>query len=277
MATFNSAIPYSDTSESIPLDEAASISRIVEIVKTMLAEDLAENDKLRADVHVKTHGYVEGHLTVLPDLPTELAQGLFATPSQYAVVVRFSNSANRPMPDLVPDGRGMAIKVKNVVGEMVSVDPQGSPAQDFVLINHPVFFAANAQDFLRLEQVLEDSSHNPLHAAKALTGGVWNPIHWHWNEMLKAAGIVAKIPTHPAAANYFSMSPFRFGNYVAKFRVQPTTNIDKSWLEMLARLATKSDAMRLALEETLQHQSLELIFRSSYEHQRLRCRLKMRR
>ena len=44
------------------------------------------------------------------------------------------------------------------------------------MINHPVFFARNVKDYLRLEQVLVQADNNPLATLQGgLTGGDWNP------------------------------------------------------------------------------------------------------
>ena len=85
-----------------------------------------------------------------------------------------------------------------------------------------MFFARNVKDFLRLEQVLVEADDNPLATVQgALTGGDWNPLHWHWREMLAVARIAGQLPAHPASPTYFSMAPIRFGNYVAKYRSKP--------------------------------------------------------
>ena len=191
-------ILYSDDAESVPSDEASDIERIVRAVATLLARGTANSGKFRADVHVKTHGYANGQLNILENLPAELSQGLFSKVQSYPVVVRFSNSANKAMPDAIPDGRGMAIKVRAVEGEMIESGDQAEICQDFVLINHPVFFAANPKEMLRLERFLVDAEKRPIPAAnEALTGGDWNPLNWHWRELSKAAQIVAKLPAHP--------------------------------------------------------------------------------
>jgi hypothetical protein len=52
--------------------------------------------QFRADVHVKTHGYADVEFRVLPNLPEELAQGLFEHDGIYPAVVRFSNAASQP-------------------------------------------------------------------------------------------------------------------------------------------------------------------------------------
>ncbi len=254
-------IPYADDVETISPGEADEIRQIVDAVKQMLANSTADSGDFRADVHVKTHGYADGKLSVLPNLPDELAQGLFQQPGEYAIVARFSNSSSRPMSDAIPDGRGMAVKVMGVRGEMIARDQEVEPAQDFVMINHPVFFAANVKDFLRLEKVVVEAEERPISAAQeALTGGDWNPLNWHWRELLKATQIVGHLPAHPAANTYFSMTPIRYGQYVAKVRVKPMGERHDSYLAMLARLGTERDALRLALEETLRREQVMFEF-----------------
>jgi hypothetical protein len=113
------------------------------------------------------------------------------------------------------------------------------------------------KDYLRLEKVLvraDDSSLATLQGG--LIGGDWNPLHWHWREMLAVAQIAGQLPAHPASNTYFSMAPIRFGKYVAKYRAKPAGERHESYLQLVKRLASESDAMRLALEETLQTQEV---------------------
>jgi catalase len=257
MTDANGPIPYADDVESIPADEADDIRQVVQALESILVRSQVKNEQFRADVHVKTHGYAQGELRVLPNLPSELAQGLFERAGNYPAVVRFSNAASQPQPDAIPDGRGMAIKVLGVQGEIVLVDEQKGPAQDFVMINHPVFFARNVKDYLRLEQVLAQADDNSLATLQgALTGGDWNPLHWHWREMLAVARIAGQFPAHPANNTYFSMAPIRFGKYVAKYRAQPAGGRHDSYLELVQRLGSQADALRLALEETMRTQEV---------------------
>ena len=194
---------------------------------------------------------------MLPNLPDELAQGLFEHEGVYQAVVRFSNAASQLQADAIPDGRGMAIKVLGVKGEMVLPDEQSGPTQDFLMINHPVFFARNVKDFLRIEQVLVEADDSSLATLKGgLTGGDWNPLHWHWREMLSVARIAAQLPAHPASIVYFSTAPIRFGNYVAKYRAKPVGDRHESYLHLVQQLGSQTDAMRLALEETMRTQEV---------------------
>ena len=257
MTNLNPPLPYGDDIEALPPDEAADNQRVIAALEVLLSRSQAKSGQFRADVHVKTHGYAQGEFRVLPNLPGELAQGLFEHDRLYKAVVRFSSAASHAQSDAIPDGRGLAIKVLDVNGELLLSDDQRGCTQDFVMINYPVFFARNVQDYLRLEQVLVQADDNPLATLQgALTVGDWNPLHWHWRETLTAARIAGQLPAHPASNTYFSMAPIRFGNYVAKYRARPAGDRHDSYLELFQRLASQSDGLRLVLEETLRTQQV---------------------
>jgi hypothetical protein len=93
-----------------------------------------------------------------------------------------------------------------------------------------------------------------------LTGGDWNPFHWHWHEMLMVAQIAGKLPAHPASNTYFSMAPIRFGKYVVKYGVKPVGDRHDSYLDLVRQLGSEADAMRLMLEETLRTQEVRFEF-----------------
>jgi hypothetical protein len=257
MSNANGPLPYADNVETIPADEADDVQHVVQALESILARSQLKSGQFRADVHVKTHGYAQGELRILPNLPDELAQGLFAQDGVYPAVVRFSNSASQPRADAIPDGRGMAIKIMGLRGDVLLADEQRDPTQDFVMINHPVFFARNVKDYLRLEQVLVQADDSALATLEgALAGGDWNPLHWHWREMLTVARIAGQLPAHPASNIYFSMAPIRFGRYVAKYRAKPIGDRHDSYLELVQRLGSEADAMRLALEKTMRTQEV---------------------
>lgn len=256
--TANTHIPleYSDQVEVIPPDEDADIRQVVQAVTTILQRNHQKSGRYQSDVHVKTVGCAVGEFRVLPNLPPELAQGLFGTDRTYPAVVRFSNSASQEQPDWLPDGRGMSLKLLGVPGDRLPGDETGR-TQDFIMINHPVFFARNVKDMLRLEQVLVEADDNPLATLQgALTGGSWNPLQWHWNEAFNAMRIVGHLPAHPANQTYYSMAPIRFGNSVAKYRVQPAGDRPASWVDLVTKLGREADGLRLMLEETLRSQQV---------------------
>ena len=98
-------------------------------------------------VHAKSHGLVKATLEVLPNLPPELAQGLFANPASYGVLMRFSTNPGDMLADNVSSPRGLALKVLGAEGAAL----EGSPAnmQDFVCIVGDVFPVPNPEGFLK--------------------------------------------------------------------------------------------------------------------------------
>ena len=52
------------------------------------------------------------------------------------------------------------------------------------------------------------------------------------------------------------MAPIRFGKYVAKYRAKPAGDRHDSYLDLVKRLGSQADALRIALEETLRTQEL---------------------
>jgi len=257
MTSVNLPLPYADNVETIPADEADDIERVIVALETLLARTHARSGQFRADVHVKTHGYANAEFRVLPNLPEELGQGLFRRDATYPAIIRFSNAASQIQADAVPDGRGMAIKVLGVDGDMVMMDAERGPTQDFIMINHPVFFARNVKDFLRLEQVLVQADDSALATVTAaLTGGDWNPLHWHWREVASVAQIAGKLPRQLTSNTYFSMAPIRYGRHVVKYRIKPVGDRPDAYLNLVKQLGTETDALRLILENTLQAQEI---------------------
>lgn len=254
-------LAYSNDVETIPLTEPADIQHILAAMKQLMARTREQTGELRRDFHVKSHGCAHADFRILPELPPELAQGLFSQAGVFPAIVRFSNSAPQPQSDAVPDGRGLSIQVRNVSGNFLPEDTRISRTQDFLMVNHPCFIVANVNDFLRLQKIRLESGGNPVVALRdALTGGDWNPFDWHWREAFAAAQVAGNFLSHPAGQTYYSMVPIRYGDYVAKYRAIPATDPANSTLKLLASLASESDAMRLALEETLRARDLRFEF-----------------
>ncbi|MDB5387290.1 MAG: hypothetical protein JWM11_2936 [Planctomycetaceae bacterium] len=255
--TTHAPIPFADHGEIIPVDEIDDIRQVLIAVETLLRRKYEKTGLRQSDVHVKAVGCAKGEFRVLPNLPEELTQGLFSRDRTYSALVRFSNSASQVQPDWIPDGRGLALKVFDVEGEMLPSDKPEVRAQDFIMLNHPVFFARNVKEFLRVEQVLVAADENPLAVAKgALTGGDWNPLNWHWREAVTAVQIAGHLPVHPASNTYYSAAPIRFGKYVAKYRIRPASVPPETFLEVVNRLRLEANALSLMLEETLKSQQL---------------------
>ena len=143
--TLASPVRFSPALEEIKPDEGETIAGLNEAfdqVLTTTAKDYGQG--VRA-VHAKAHGILAGTLTVLPGLPAELAQGMFAVPGEHRCLLRLSTNAGDILPDAISLPRGMALKVLDVEGARLP-DAAGT-TQDFIMVNGPVFQAPMADKF----------------------------------------------------------------------------------------------------------------------------------
>jgi hypothetical protein len=252
-------IPYQDAVEVIPPDEGDDIEQTVQVLRKLLRVHAEREQRYRRDVHVKAHGCARGEFRI-PSLPPELAQGLFTHPRSFSAVVRFSNAAPWPMPDFLPDGRGLAIQVEDAPGDESSRLTPAVSTQDFLLANHPVFIARNVKDYLRLQELRLSSGDRPVGIGLRLLGRIWNPLNWRCRETLAAARVASRPPAHPASYHYYSMTPFRFGRYVAKYRVVPRNPAESSLLWNAPALLTRWDGMQYLLARSLSRGDLHFDF-----------------
>ncbi|RZM22674.1 MAG: catalase, partial [Sphingomonas sp.] len=98
-------------------------------------------------VHAKSHGLLEGTLTINDNLPAELAQGVFAKPGEHPVVMRFSTNPGDILDDSISVPRGLAFKLLDVAGDRLP-GSESETTQDFIMINGPAFATPNAKPFL---------------------------------------------------------------------------------------------------------------------------------
>ena len=90
-----SPLPYSPDVEIVDPSEPELFRRIAAVMRAggRVARD-GEGPGGRLS-HVQTLGALKGELTVLADLPRELAQGVFASPRVYPVVARLVVALDR--------------------------------------------------------------------------------------------------------------------------------------------------------------------------------------
>lgn len=155
--------------ETVPAGEAGEIDETSKLGVALQAkralEDESQEGRLLRGVHAKSHGCVKAEFVIRDDIDEVYRVGLFAQPGKvHEAWIRFSNAAVLREDDLKADregkrqngSRGMAIKVFDVDGDMLSTD-NGRSHQDFLMINTPAFAFANVRDYLRLNRILERS------------------------------------------------------------------------------------------------------------------------
>ena len=199
-------------------------------------------------VHAKSHGVLVGTLEVLPDLPETLAQGLFAAPASYPVILRFSTNPGDMLADNVSSPRGLAVKVLDVRGDVVETH-SGHNTQDFVCINANAFTAPDPKGFLEQIKTFDknlDTSEGVKHAvsvAARTTNAVLKAVHLP-SATLEGIGASA---THILGESFSTVAPLRYGNYVAKVGFAPGSEN----LKALTGKPVDLDADYNALEELI--------------------------
>ena len=222
MPTF---LPYSDDVETISPDERDTFERITAVMgKAGDATEKRYGHYVRVS-HAKAHGLVRGELRVLPDLPPELAQGLFATPKTYPAIVRLAHVPGELLDDRkVSTPRGLAIKILEVDGEMLPANA-GARTQDWVLDTGKYFIAGDATKFLA-EITATDAS---LPLPEAVKGAV-SAVSHATNKALNAVGLnsanldfFGHPKLNPLTESYYSQAAIRYGDYIAKLAFIPDT------------------------------------------------------
>lgn len=216
-------IRYTADIEQIEPDEAATIAQLNATFDVILERTAEDYGHAVRSVHAKSHGLLEGELTIDADLPPELAQGLFATPGTHKVLIRLSTNAGDILPDVISLPRGLAMKVFDVAGERLP-GSEGT-AQDFVMVNGPVFQAKSAEKFLGNLKLLArttDRIEGTKKAASAVLRGVRHAFEAVGLEPPAAVNSLGGAPnSEPLGDTYYSATAFRFGDHVAKFSLAP--------------------------------------------------------
>jgi hypothetical protein len=193
---------YRDDVEVVPPGEDEVVADIVAMMRKSLQEAFDTHRQIASGTHAKTHGVVTGRLTVGDDLPPELAQGLFAQPGTYEVVLRYSSEPGAIETDTVPRARGASLKVLDVPGEKLR---PGWTSQDFLFNTWPIIPPGDANAY---HQLIHERS-GELEALR---------------ESPDEVGLFDRTPNiNPVAHFYFTQGAFRFGDHVAKLCLAPVT------------------------------------------------------
>lgn len=196
------------------LDVAKQIPLVIE---NQLRTRYASGQRMMRDAHPKAHGCLKAVFKVNPDIDSNLAQGVFSKGNQFAAIIRYSNSSGDPtQPDIKGDGRGMAVKLLNVPGKKILEEASESKTQDFIMINHPVFFASEPKDYLNALKNADSSSILGKLSALNSLGIKGSRI---------ALTIQSKKIASPIQSPYFSEVPYQLGlgdkRQAARYRADP--------------------------------------------------------
>ena len=188
--------------------------------------------------HARTQGLVKGKLIVPNDLPGHLKQSLFQEGGEYDLVARYSSEPPDPgldvgdpsaskreaemcAQDRIAQPRGFAMKIFGVKGEMF---PEGAecPTQDIEFNSTPVLDLADAKTTKEIVGLRLEYGGDQAELYKQLEKR-------QDTDLQKARDSVYN--THLESTRQYSQTAYRFGQYVAKYSLVPSTETQRKLYE----------------------------------------------
>ncbi|WP_374679286.1 catalase family protein [Bosea sp. 47.2.35] len=235
--------------------ERATEDGLVSTLRSISETTFKEEGLALRSVHAKSHALLQGELAVAPDLPPELAQGLFSAPGRYPVIMRLSTIPGDVLDDDVSVPRGLAFKVIGVEGERLP-GSENDVVQDFVFVNGPVFAAPTGKAFLGKLKLLAATTDKLQFLKKALSytlRGIESAVEAVGGESATLKQLGAHPAVHPLGETYFSAAPILFGDYMAKVQLVPVLPELTSLTDQPVKVFGHPDGLREACNAFFAH------------------------
>ncbi|KJH64440.1 catalase family protein [Acinetobacter calcoaceticus] len=238
------AYPEVDTvlGEKLQPNEDVLAQNIAQVIEKSIREQYTAGNALR-DAHPKAHGCVRAEFHVSKNIPAQFAKGVFIPDQSYQAWIRFSNASNdASSADIDKDARGIAIKLLGVAGEKILESEKQATTQDFIMINHPVFFANDAKRYLSF--INDVNSHNMIRKLHI-------PFALGFKGTMNALGARNSQIANPLYARYWSMVPYQLGLGNDRQAVKYSVRACSATANNLPKNPSH-DFLREALKNTLQ-------------------------
>lgn len=174
--------------------------------------------------HARTHAIVKGEMQVRPDLPTHLQQSLWSESNRkYPVMVRYSTEPGDPgLDDRMPQPRGLGLKIFNVEGKKLGPEGVDMTTQDIEFNNAPALELGNAKVCTEILGLRINYGTQPDKLKAELQKRPDAEVQQARN----------KLPNiNLAGHRQYSQSALRFGDYVAKLVLVPSSDMQKRMSE----------------------------------------------
>ncbi|MND39608.1 Catalase [compost metagenome] len=238
------AYPEVDTvlGEKLQPNEEVLAQNIAQVIEKSIREQYTAGNALR-DAHPKAHGCVRAEFHVSKNIPAQFAKGVFIPDQSYQAWIRFSNASNdASSADIDKDARGIAIKLLGVSGTKILESEKQATTQDFIMINHPVFFANDAKRYLSF--INDVNSHNMIRKLHI-------PFALGFKGTMNALGARNSQIANPLYARYWSMVPYQLGLGNDRQAVKYSVRACSATANNLPKNPSH-DFLREALKNTLQ-------------------------
>ncbi|KAG7001437.1 hypothetical protein G7Y79_00031g065520 [Physcia stellaris] len=204
--------------EKIPPNEAEDIQAVADMINAIQKAQWNNHRHCFSGTHARTQGLVKGKLVVSDDLPRHLKQSLFEKGGEYPIVARYSSEPGDPgLDDRIPQPRGFAMKVFNVQGEMFEAG-KDVPTHDIEFNSTPALDLADAKTTKEIIDLRIKYGGNQPELYKRLDAR-------DDTQLQKARDTVRN--THLESTRQYSQTAYRFGDYVAKYCLVPSSETQK--------------------------------------------------
>ena len=216
---------YRDDLETIAPDESETEQKIITVMTDGMEMARQKYGRSVRISHAKAHALLKGELIIQDGLPQELAQGLFAQPGRYEVLVRMAQAPGELLDDSkLSTDRGMSVKVLGAKGP--KLDGHTADTQDWVFDVGKQFLASGMKEFLQafkpnaeIAPKLSDSVKGAVSTVARATNTVLNAVGANSEKL----GFYGHPVVHPASEEYYSQVAYRYGDYVAKLGIFPVS------------------------------------------------------
>ena len=239
-----------DPSFETPLDDEPLINaKLTEQMLGLSRTVLSDTGHVRRSVHAKSHGLLTGTMQVHDALPHEYAQGLFARPGEYPVVLRLSTTPGDMLDDKISTPRGLGLKIIGVAGARLP-GSEDDVTQNFVLGNSPAFNVRDAAQFVGNVRHLgsmtgrSETVKRAISAVTRTTEAVLEKVGMQSATLTTYAG---QARTHILGDTFYSQVPVLYGDYAAKICVAPVSENLRALSEAPVELAGTRDGLREAV------------------------------
>jgi hypothetical protein len=249
-------VRFDPSVETIAPDEQETLKTLEGSFQEILETTSQDYGHAVRSVHAKAHGIARGTFTVAGNLPAELAQGIFATPGRHEAVIRISTNAGDILDDSVSLPRGLALKILDVEGTRLP-GSEGDTTQDFIMVNGPAFSAPDAKAFSKNLKLLAKTTDRFEGVKKAMSATfrvVESALEAVGGQSATLQTLGGAKPVHPLGETYYSQTPFRHGDYIAKVALVPVSAGLTRLTGETVDITSRPDALReVVREEMIEH------------------------
>ncbi|EOD47921.1 putative catalase protein [Neofusicoccum parvum] len=245
-----------DGVEQIPPNEAEDIQAVADMINKIQRTHFNNARHAFGGTHARTQGVVKGNFIVSDDLPKHLKQTeLFEKGGEYPVVCRYSSEPGDPgLDDRIPQPRGFSMKLFNVHGKMFDAGAD-FPTQDIEFNSTPALDLADAKTTRDIIDLRIKYGGNKPELYKHLEAR-------QDTDLQKARDSVRN--THLESTRQYSQTAYRFGDYVIKYSLVPSSETQKKLYEETVKPADGSDILHRWLQAFHRDHDAEYLFQVQF-------------